>query len=171
MHTLVALFPGSTICGWQPSKVINSPIAAPSGGRRGSTWVNKEKVFISQMYEPRSTIDFTTFEWSALLAHSSMPFEVIPFNARGFKLHSTTTDRFNRLSAEQNCTRPLTMTLGPDSSPKSTFSTKSDSASGCFDISTIFPVLISKTAKSDNNLFPTDSPLMELHNLYINFEK
>ena len=71
---------------------------------------------------------------------------MIPFNARGFKLHKTTTFRFRRESTEQYSTRPLTMVLGSDS-PTSTFSTYNVSASGCFPISKILPTLISSLIK------------------------
>lgn len=72
-----------------------------------------------------------------------MPCDETPLKLAAFKLAKTTTILSFIPSIGTKFTRPLTIVLGPDSSPKSIFSMYKLSASGCRCTSTIFPTLIS----------------------------
>lgn len=128
VNALLALFPGGSGSGLCPTNVTSSPILLPSGTNNGST---------ADLTSP-----------SLLLAHKSIPNDVMPLRGLGFRLHNTTTFLFNNSSAVQYATSPLTIVLGPSASPTSTFSTYNESASGCLEISTILPIRISNRESS-----------------------
>lgn len=118
VHGLLFFSTGSGVLGY-PSKVINSPTAAPSGGARGS-----------HTFGPPS---------GSCEAHNTMPCESIPASFAVFRLQMHTTRRPCIDSSDTSPPSPDRICLGPLSSPTSMVSTKSFSDSGCITASFTIP--------------------------------
>lgn len=122
---------------WNPSTKTRSPTAAFSFGINGSTFLlsstleNKRLNRFPQSFLKRHVNKYPDIHNYVLLEHNSIACDSTPLIFCGFRLQTAITIFPTKDSNGTNPARPETTFRGPDSSPKSIFSTYRESASGC----------------------------------------